>query len=172
MKKFLSLFGAMLIAVSLTACGTNTISQNDIDDFEESFESFLEEVEESQISFFENTTSDEKEIDEDSSEKSIDISSEPIKSSSPSKNVLGADFKKAMDSYEEFIDEYISFMKKYSKNPTDFSLLADYSNYMNKYTKVMEDFEEWEDEDLNSAETAYYIEVQTRVSKKLLEVAQ
>ena len=30
--------------------------------------------------------------------------------------------------------------------------------------------EKWNDEDLNAAEAAYYAEVQTRVSKKLLEI--
>ena len=34
----------------------------------------------------------------------------------------------------------------------------------------VEDFEKWENEDLNAAELAYYIEVQSRVSQKLLEV--
>ena len=33
-------------------------------------------------------------------------------------------------------------------------------------------FEKWENEEMNAAETAYYIDVQARVSKKLLEAAQ
>ena len=82
------------------------------------------------------------------------------------------EIKEAMDSYEDFIDEYIIFMKKYSNsNGTDTELLKDYSTYMSKYTKAVEAFEEWEDDDLNSKEEAYYLKVQTRVSKKLLEVA-
>ena len=32
--------------------------------------------------------------------------------------------------------------------------------------------EEWENKDLNSDELAYYVDVQSRVSKKLLEVTQ
>ena len=84
---------------------------------------------------------------------------------------LDPDFKAAMDSYEKFMDEYVAFMKKYSANPTDMSLLADYADYMSKYADFVEDFEKWEDEEMNAAETAYYIEVQSRVSKKLLEVA-
>ena len=36
----------------------------------------------------------------------------------------------------------------------------------------MKDFEEWEGKGLNPAEQAYYIDVQMRVSKKLLEAAQ
>ena len=77
-----------------------------------------------------------------------------------------------MDSYEAFMDEYVAFMKKYSENPTDMNLLTDYADYMNKYADMMEKFEQWESNDMNDAEFAYYLEVQTRVSKKLLEVSQ
>lgn len=87
-------------------------------------------------------------------------------------NGLGKEFKAAMDSYEAFMDEYIAFMKKYkASNGTDLSLISDYSKYMAKYAEVCKDFEKWEDTQMNSAETAYYIDVQTRVNKKLLEAA-
>lgn len=81
------------------------------------------------------------------------------------------DFKDAMDSYEAFMDEYVAFMKKYSDNPSDVGLLADYTKYMSKYADMVDKFDKWESEDLNDAELAYYIDVQARVSKKLLEVA-
>ena len=81
------------------------------------------------------------------------------------------DFKAAMDSYEEFMDEYVAFMKKYSDNPSDLGLLADYAKFMSEYDDFVEDFEKWEDADLNTEETKYYIEVQSRVAQKLLEVA-
>lgn len=84
---------------------------------------------------------------------------------------IGKEFKNAMDSYEEFMDEYVAFMKKYQANPADLSLLTDYANYMKKYTEFAEEFSKWEDEEMNAAELAYYIDVQARVSKKLLEVA-
>lgn len=87
-------------------------------------------------------------------------------------NAIDPEFKAAMDSYEEFMDEYVAFMKKYKANPNDLSLFADYANYMSKYAEFVEDFEKWEDEEMNAAETAYYIDVQARVSKKLFEVAQ
>lgn len=86
-------------------------------------------------------------------------------------NVLRSDFKEAMDSYENFMDEYVAFMKKYKDNPSDAGLLADYASYMSKYADMVEKFDKWESEDLTDAELAYYIDVQTRVSKKLLEVA-
>ena len=84
---------------------------------------------------------------------------------------IGADFKKAMDDYEKFMDEYVAFMKKYQANPTDLSLLTDYANYISKYADFVESFSEWETEDMNAAEAAYYLDVQARVIKKLLEVA-
>lgn len=83
---------------------------------------------------------------------------------------LGKDFKTAMDSYENFMNGYVDFMKKYNENPSDLSLLSDYADYMSDYTDFVEDFEKWEDEDLNDAELAYYLDVQTRVTKKLLEI--
>ena len=83
------------------------------------------------------------------------------------------EFKEAMDSYEAFFDEYIAFMKKYAESDgTDLTLLSDYADYMSKYAETMEAFEAWENKELNTAETAYYIEVQTRISQKLLQVAQ
>lgn len=83
---------------------------------------------------------------------------------------LDSDFKAAMDSYEKFMDEYVAFMKKYNENPSDPELLTDYADFMSKYADFVEDFEKWEDEEMNAAETAYNIDVQARVSKKLLEV--
>ena len=86
--------------------------------------------------------------------------------------LLSSDFKVAMDSYEEFMGEYVDFMKKYEENPDDLSLLVAYADYMKDYTEFVEDFEKWEDEEMNAAETAYYIDVQARVNKKLLEIAE
>ena len=83
------------------------------------------------------------------------------------------EFKQAMGSYEEFMNEYCEFMKKYAESDgTDVGLLADYTSYMSKYADVVEDFEAWDDGEMNTAEIAYYLDVQTRVSKKLLEVAE
>ena len=81
------------------------------------------------------------------------------------------EFKQAMDSYETFMTDYVDFMNKFSEDSTDISLLADYADYMKKYAEFVEDFEKWDDDtEMNDAEMAYYIDVQARVSKKLLEV--
>lgn len=100
-------------------------------------------------------------------------SSEPAPSAPELIDGMHPEFKEAMDTYEAFFDEYIAFMKKYAESDgTDLTLLSDYADYMSKYAETMEAFEEWENKELNTAETAYYIEVQTRISQKLLQVAQ
>ncbi len=88
-----------------------------------------------------------------------------------STNGLSTDFKQAMDSYEKFMNDYVAFMKKYKNSDgTDLSLITEYSKMLSKYNDVVNDFEKWESEDLSDAELKYYLEVQTRVNKKLLEV--
>lgn len=88
----------------------------------------------------------------------------------PTNDSLRPDFKKAMDSYEAFMDEYISFMKKYKDNPTDSQILSSYTNYMEKYAQAVRDFENWNSNTINTTETNYYLEVQTRINKKLIEI--
>ena len=70
------------------------------------------------------------------------------------------------------MDEYVAIVQQYRENPNDMGLLSDYTAYMSKYADFVEGFEQWDDEEMNEAETAYYIEVQARVSKKLLDAAQ
>ena len=85
---------------------------------------------------------------------------------------IDPEFKEAMDEYEAFISDYVAFMKKYYANPGDLSLLSDYAEFISDYNDYVDEFDDWEDENLNSKELDYYVEVQTRVTKKLLEVAQ
>lgn len=82
------------------------------------------------------------------------------------------DFKKAMDSYEEFMTEYVDFMVDYTENPSDIKLIGKYASYTKKYAEMMSDFEKWDDDqEMTTAEAAYYWDVQTRVNKKLLEIS-
>lgn len=114
------------------------------------------------------TTPEEKEEIIEKEDKEISQEETTTKSSN---NDLRDEFKASMDSYEEYMDEYVQFMKKYSESDgSDLSLLKDYSEMMTKYENFVKDFEKWEDEDLNDAETKYYIEVQTRVNKKLASI--
>ena len=81
------------------------------------------------------------------------------------------EFKEAMDSYEGFYDEYCAFMKQYSANPTDLTLLGKYIDMLTKLSEMDEKFEAWESTDMNDAELKYYLEVNSRIAAKLLDTA-
>ena len=72
-----------------------------------------------------------------------------------------------MDSYEWICWVY----EKIQYYPTNTTLLKQYSSYLEKYIKFTEGFDKWDEDDMNDAEIKYYLEVQSRVSKKLSEVS-
>ena len=87
-------------------------------------------------------------------------------------NGMRPEFKEAMDSYEAFYDEYCAFMKEYSDNPTDVTLLSKYANMLTKLAEMDSKFEAWDSENLNDAELKYYLEVSNRITSKLLDIAE
>lgn len=82
------------------------------------------------------------------------------------------DFKEAMDSYEEFFDEYVAFMKKYENSDNPMSMFSDYTKFMSQYSETMQKLDEWKSKDFNTKEAAYLLDVTNRINKKLLEVAE
>lgn len=72
-----------------------------------------------------------------------------------------------MDSYESAMKEYSSFMKKYTSSSNPVSMMTDYNRIMEKYTNANNEFNKIKKESLNSAELAYYLEVQSRVVKSM-----
>lgn len=81
--------------------------------------------------------------------------------------------KQFLDSYEAFIDEYIEFMAKYQQNPTDTTLLSEYTNIMGKYSEFAQEISQWQGKqaEMSAADWNYYIEVTTRCNQKLSNAA-
>ena len=96
----------------------------------------------------------------------------PTEQTTSNNNGLSEEFKNAMDSYESFMNEYVEFMKKYNANPTDPTLISQYSSMLQRYSEQVSAFDKWNSSDMSTEEASYYIEVQARVSQKLLEVTQ
>ena len=83
---------------------------------------------------------------------------------------LRPEFKQTMDDYEDFIDDYIEFMKKYkNSNGTDTSMMSDYTRYMNKYSELSKNLQKYDANSMNSDELAYYMKVVQRSSEKIKE---
>lgn len=151
MKKLFIILLALTMVVSLCACGTEEVANMVEDVAEIVVEEAVESVAEIPV--------EEPPVEETPVEET------------PAENGIRPEFKKAMDDYEAFYDEYCAFMKKYMANPTDLSLLGEYSDMMQKLTEMDEAFAQWESNDMSSEELSYYLEVTSRVSQKLLEVA-
>ncbi|MBO5624131.1 MAG: zinc-ribbon domain-containing protein [Butyrivibrio sp.] len=75
-----------------------------------------------------------------------------------------------LDSYEDFVDKYCEILTKYYENPTDFSILADYTSIMQEYAEFAEKVEAYDSDKMSAADAAYYLEVTTRCSQKMLGV--
>ena len=80
------------------------------------------------------------------------------------------EFKAAMDAYEAFYDEYCAFMQKYKQNPMDLSLLSEYSSMLAKVAEMDEKFNAWDQNDMSDEELKYYLDVLTRVEKKMIDL--
>lgn len=91
-------------------------------------------------------------------------------STEPLVDGMRPEFKEAMDTYEAFYNEYCDFLSKYVQNPTDFSLLSQYAGMLSKAGEMDAAFKKWDEDDLNSAELQYYLEVNSRVLQKLAGV--
>lgn len=85
--------------------------------------------------------------------------------------VLSPEFKKTMDDYEAWFDHYCEVMKKYNENPSDMELLSEMSELISEEAKMLEQMENMDQSEMNTAELAYYLEVTARIEKNLLEVA-
>ena len=116
----------------------------------------------------ESTISDEPVTEETVTTPSTDATTP--ESTEPLVDGMRPAFKEAMDAYESFYNEYCDFLSNYTKNPTDFSLLGQYAGMLSKAGEMDEAFKEWKEDDLNSAELQYYLEVNSRVLQKLAGV--
>lgn len=90
------------------------------------------------------------------------------------KTTSNDDFKAAMDSYENTINQYVEFMKKYnSASASDQAdMLKEYTEMMQSYTDTMNKLSKLDDSEMSDEQLEYYIEVQTRINKKLLEITE
>lgn len=80
------------------------------------------------------------------------------------------EFKEAMDSYEAFYDEYCQFMTDFKENPTDMTLLLQYTEMLGRLEEMNAAFDAWESEEMSNEELAYYLEVTARIEQKLIGV--
>lgn len=104
----------------------------------------------------------------EAAQKAYDDAWYALKTISSTANTVTPSFKKSMDEYEAFFDQYIAFMQTVASG--DFSM-SDYLNFMSRYSKAMEAVNSVNQDSLSLADQQYYIEVMTRINTKLASVS-
>lgn len=163
---------AILMSVSLSGCGKDSSSEDDakestsvvseISDESSDVESEPEKPKKEESSKKEQSSKKQESKKEESSKKE---SSKEEKSDS---DTVTPSFKEMMDEYEEFMNKYVDFMKSYDAN--DVTMLSEYTELLSQYNTYMDKVSKIDEDELSSADLAYYLDVTNRVNKKLLEV--
>jgi len=152
MKKLMTFFGAMIFASAiLTSCGWGEKKESN----EVTSEPQTTTVDPSSSSSAPSTSNQEDKSSSEASEASN-------ASETPEASKGSGDCEKFCSDYEAFADEYITFMKKYKANPTDASILTEYSEMMSKAA----------DMEKNSKDCASDVKVAQRLSKIVAKMAK
>ena len=79
------------------------------------------------------------------------------------------DLKAFLDSYEAYMDEYCEFMEKYDSS--DATMILQYAEMIKKYDDLEKKAEAYDSDTMSATDSAYYLEVMTRINAKLADVA-
>lgn len=97
---------------------------------------------------------------------------EPVSIPEPESDVITVDWKTFLAEYEAWVDDYMALVEKYNADPTDITLITD-------YTEMLQEMTEWADKadqitiDIASDATALaeYTVVMARIVEKLSSAA-
>lgn len=146
MKKFIVIVIALILVFAFIGCSKNdTTSAEPETETVETYDTDEEEAE----------TPEEADTSEDSSDEGL----------------ISPEFKETMDNYEAWFDHYCDVMKRYQEDSSDLELLSEMTDLLAEEATMLEEMENMDQDDMNAAELAYYLEVTARIEKNLLEVA-
>lgn len=117
----------------------------------------------------------EKAIENNSSEtKSTESpkTNAPESTATAASNSSTSDWRQFLKDYEEWVDSYVEFMKKYKNNPTDASLLTEYSKFMTDTTEWSKKAQKYQDElqNLSAEDLSEYMKSVTSILEKINSV--
>ena len=98
----------------------------------------------------------------DMMESTSDEVSEELSESMDEASSSSSDCEQFCDDYEAFVDDYIEVLKKYKANPSDMSILTEYSSMMSKASSMQN----------VSADCAGDLKAAARMSASAMKMAQ
>ena len=80
------------------------------------------------------------------------------------------EFKKTMDEYEAFFDEYVEYMKN-MKSKNSLGAAVDYVQMLDKYNKYMKELDEMDESKMTKEDHKYFLDTMNRINKKLIDIS-
>lgn len=110
-----------------------------------------------------------KETNNASTEKDNKVAKEETKTTSSN----DSGWKEFLEEYEEWANDYIQIVKKYSETPTDTSILSDYTEMLTELSEWQTKADEMEEEleEVSPAEVAEYSAELLRIATKIAEAS-
>ncbi|MBQ3021720.1 MAG: hypothetical protein IJD91_00135 [Clostridia bacterium] len=145
MKKLLALLLTIVMLLAFPGCGAKK------EDIEENSETDVI------VSAQQKNKASEEEVDEEPEQK---------------ESTGEKEWRKFLEDYENWVDDYIKILKKYEENPTDLSILSDYADMMLELADWEAKTEKMEEELENASpgEVAEYSAELLRIAAKMAEV--
>lgn len=84
-----------------------------------------------------------------------------------------SDFRAMVDEYEAYMNEYCDFMEAYNSDPNNVVAMAsEYADMMSQYGEWASKMEAVDESALSAEDNQYFIDAQTRINQRLLEIGQ
>ena len=77
------------------------------------------------------------------------------------------ELKEFLDSYEAFMNEYCDFMETY--DASDLGALVTYMDLLGKYSDFADKADDYDTSEMSDADLKYYLDVTTRIEKRLID---
>lgn len=145
MKRMLVLLMALTLVFMLTACGEKT-------------------------SEFTQSTSDDTSsvLFEDENDDTTEINSTDVLSNDA---LADEGWREFLKEYEEWVDKYIAVVKKYNANPSDLSILTEYTSLVTELAEWTEKADDFSDSIVDVDDAAEYSAELMRIAAKLADAA-
>lgn len=154
---FKKIFMVATAGLLITSCGggnsnnDNSYSEDETTDFSEVIDATEDALEE-----FEGVTESLDAIEE--VVENIDVETEEETSTT---STASNDFDEVLDSYEEYVDQYVSYMKKAANG--DMSALTEYPALMEKAQEVSKKLEDSKNE-MSAAQASRYMQITNKMT--------
>lgn len=158
---FKKIFMVATAGLLITSCGggnsnnDNSYSEDETTDFSEIIDATEDALEE-----FEGVTESLGAMEE--VVENIDVETEEeAEEETSTTSTASNDFDEVLDSYEEYVDQYVSYMKKAANG--DMSALAEYPALMEKAQEVSKKLEDSKDE-MTAAQASRYVQITNKMT--------